>query len=133
MKKSMNISTVLSTVLVIAGFLLSSATIYSQDKGTAKGGGQKLIQAKPLSTPSEAEKLKEGDTIVSACAKCKMMNFTRVDRTAKGGNLGKTSDAGVCPACDVKLSGEGTKHVCKMCGGEMMCCVIPAEKTEATR
>ena len=133
MKKSMNnISTVLSTIMVIVGFLLSNAPAYSQDKGTAKGGGQKLIQAKPLSSPSEAQKLKEGDTIVSACAKCKMMNYTRVDRTAKGGNLGKTSDVDVCPACDVKLSGDGTKHICKMCGAEMMCCVIPAGKSEAT-
>lgn len=133
MKKTMktHISTVLSTFVVIAGFALSNAPAYSQDKGTAKGGGQKLIQAKPLTTASEAQKLKEGDTIVSACAKCKMMNYTRADRTAKGGNLGKSIDAGLCPACDVKLSGDATKHICKMCGAEMMCCVISAEKSEA--
>ena len=134
MKKSMNnISTVLSTIFVIAGFLLANATIYSQDKGTAKGGGQKLIQAKPLNTAVEAGKLKEGDTVVSACARCKMMNYTRVNETAKGGNLGRTNEAETCPSCDVKLSGNTAKHICKMCGGEMMCCVIPAQRSEAAQ
>jgi hypothetical protein len=132
MKTSMKrISTFIVTL--IAGFALSILPAYSQDPGTAKGGGQKLIQAKPLSTTSEAQKLKGGDTIASACPKCKMISYTRLDRTAKGGNLGQSRDTGECPACDVKLSGDSTKHVCKMCGGEMICCVIPSASAEAAQ
>lgn len=131
MNKKMNVSTILSTIVITAGLFFFNTQTFSQEQGTAKGGGQKLIQAKPLNSASDAQKLKDGDAVVSACSKCKMMNYTRVDRTAKGGNLGQTRNSGTCPACDVKLSGDSTKHICKMCGEEMMCSVIPAENSEA--
>lgn len=125
-------SNILSAIVMAAGLFFFNTQAFSQEQGTAKGGGQKLIQAKPLNSASDAQKLKDGDAVVSACSKCKMMNYTRVDRTAKGGNLGQSRNSGTCPACDVKLSGDSTKHICKMCGEEMMCSVIPAaEKSEA--
>ena len=130
--KNMKVSTTLSTIVMAAGLLFFNTQALSQEQGTAKGGGQKLIQAKPLNSASDAQKLKDGDAVVSACSKCKMMNYTRVERTAKGGNLGQSRKSATCPACDVKLTGDSTKHICKMCGQEMMCSVIPAaEKSEA--
>ena len=131
MNKKMNVSAIIPTIVMTAGLFFFNTQAFSQEQGTAKGGGQKLIQAKPLNSASDAEKLKNGDAVVSACSKCKMMNYTRVDRTAKGGNLGQTRNSATCPACDVKLSGDSTKHICKMCGEEMMCSVVPAEKSEA--
>ena len=114
--------------VLLAGVLIGGLTLstQAQDKGSAKGGGQKLIQAKPIAKAVDAQKLKQGDTIVSACPKCKTMNYTRIDGSAKGGGLGQTKDSSACPACDSKLNGDSAKHLCKLCGGEMMCCVVPS-------
>ena len=129
MKKMINwtrltiLASVASVVLGMAG------AAYAQNEGTAKGGGQKLMQAKPLKRDSSA--VKSGDIVISTCPMCKTTSYKRIDTAKGGGGALSETGKGACPACEGKASGTGEmKHVCKMCGAEMICCVIPAKDTE---
>ncbi len=113
---------------LVAFVAFSAPTAQAQE--TAKGGAQKLTEARPLKSGMDVQKLKEGDTVVSACAKCQMISYTRIGETGKGGTQREVKDA--CPSCGSKLSGEQAMHKCKMCGSEMMCSVIPGKSARAT-
>lgn len=118
----------MSAAIGIAALMAVSGSVQVSAQETAKGGGQKLMQAKPLTSQKEMSAARTGDLALSTCPKCKMTHYKRVE-TAKGGAAQlQTGKAQSCPACDGKVSDNGTaKHTCKMCGGEMICCVIPAE------
>lgn len=113
---------------VTALLLGMGGAAYAQNEGSAKGGGQKLMQAKILKTSKDHAGLKNGDIVVSTCAHCKTTSYKRID-TAKGGASAlNESGKGGCPACGAKASSSGEmKHTCKMCKAETVCCVIPAK------
>ena len=102
----------------------------AQAQETAKGGAQKLTEARPLKSGMDVQKLKEGDTVVSACGKCQMISYTRISESGKGGIQREVKDA--CPSCGSSLSGNHATHKCKMCGSEMMCSVIPGKTAKAS-
>src|SRR5260221_8543933 len=85
------------SLLSLAAIISFAPTTYAEDG--AKGGGQKLIEAKSLKSSSDVQKLKAGDLVVEACPKCKMMSYTRIGKTAKGGDLVASKASSHCPAC----------------------------------
>ena len=113
---------------LVAFVALTAPTAYAQ--GTAKGGAEKLTQARPLKSGMDVQKIKPGDTVVSACAKCQTISYTRISEHGKGGTQREMKD--MCPACESKLSGEHATHTCKMCGSAMMCSVIPGKTGTST-
>ena len=118
----------MSAVIGAAVLMAVSGGVQVSAQETAKGGGQKLIQAKPLTAQKEMSAARSGDLVISTCPKCKMTHYKRVEGAKGGAAQLQTGKAQSCPACDAKVGSEGTaKHTCKMCGEEMICCVIPSE------
>ena len=126
MKSILNHIAGAASLLSLAVVISFSPTSYAQEG--AKGGGQKLMEAKPLKSSSDIQKLKAGDLVVEVCPKCKMMSYTRIAKTAKGGELLAAKDSSRCPGCGADLTAADAKHTCKMCGSEMVCCIIPGAK-----
>jgi len=46
--------------------------------------GQKIATFEPLKTAADADKLKEGDTVVKVCRDCGAVTFVRVEKPGKG-------------------------------------------------
>ena len=113
----------------LTALITSTSVAYGQD--TAKGGAQKLMQARALKSGADVQKLKAGDLVVETCPKCMMTSYKRLDGSAKGGGLATMQDS-KCPACGVDMKSDNAKHMCKMCGAEMICCVIPGSVSSGT-
>ena len=126
MKRILNHIVGAASLLSLAVVISFTPISYAQEG--AKGGGQKLMEAKPLKSSSDIQKLKTGDLVVEVCPKCKMMSYTRIAKTAKGGELVGAKSSSRCPGCGADLSAVDAKHTCKMCGSEMVCCIIPSAK-----
>ena len=110
---------------------------FAAETKTAKGGASELMKLKPIKTADDLAVLKEGDSVVMSCPKCKTVYVTKITKENKPG---KTSTVGAavhgCPGCDTKLALEGRgknaqdviTHVCRTCGSEdAFCCVLKAE------
>ena len=122
-------------VAIAAMTALTSASFAAESK-TAKGGASELMKLKPIKTGEDLAALKEGDSVVMACPKCKTVYVTKVTKENKP-NQTSTVGAAVhgCPGCDHKIStaghGKNAKdvitHVCRTCGSEdAFCCVLKA-------
>jgi hypothetical protein len=117
------------------------STASGAEAKTAKGGASELMKLKPIKTEADIAALKEGDSVVMSCPKCKTVYVTKITKENKPG---KTSTVGAavhgCPGCDTKLALEGRgkdakdviKHVCRNCGSaDAFCCVLKGEDGKA--
>jgi hypothetical protein len=105
----------------------------ADDKGSAKGGGQKLIQSKPVKTLEDLSAVKPADMMVMSCPKCKNVTVSYVEMTFKAMEpKDKVKTVYTCPSCNIiTVEGHGkakhdvVTHVCSTCGSkEAFCCVV---------
>lgn len=128
----------LSIALAVATVILIPVTSSAQDKGSAKGGGQKLMQSKPVKTLEDLSAIKPGDMMVTACPKCKNVTVSYVETTFKAMEpKDKVKTVHTCPSCKNSISVEGhgkakhdvVTHLCSACGSkEAFCCVVQKGK-----
>lgn len=131
-----------SSICLAAALALVAGTatsVLAADVKTAKGGASELLKLKPIKTGEDLAALKEGDSIVMSCPKCKTVTVTRITKENKPGQTSAVPAAEhLCPGCDNKLAvtghGKAKKdvitHVCSNCGSkDAFCCVLKAEGT----
>ena len=121
-------------VAIAAITTLTSTSLASEFK--TKGGASDLMKLKAIKTDKDLATLKEGDSIVMACPKCKTVYVTKITKENKPGQTSTTAAAvHGCPGCDNKISTAGhgknakdvVTHVCRNCGSEdAFCCVLKA-------
>lgn len=129
----------LSIALALAAVIAVNSS--AQEKGSAKGGSQKLM--KPVSTLEDLSGIKPGDMMVMSCPKCKDMTVTYVERTFKPmATTDKVKTVHTCPSCNNTITVEGhgkakhdvVKHVCQKCGShDAFCCVLKKKDSESTK
>jgi len=104
----------------------------AQEKGSAKGGAQKLM--KPVTSLEDLSAIRPGDMMVMSCPKCKNVSVSYVERTFKPvATTDKVKTQHTCPSCNNTITVEGhgkakhdvVKHVCQTCGSQdAFCCVL---------
>jgi len=110
------------------GFGLS---LNAADKHLEMKGAQHLQH---LNSPKQAENLKPGDTVAMACAKCKNVAVTRIEKD-RGREFARVGSKHACSGCsseiEVVAAGDHgldkqhlshVKHVCKSCGEKSAFC-----------
>ena len=108
--------------------------INAQEKGSAKGGAQQLMKAKPVNTVEDISTIQPGDMMVMSCPKCKNVTVSYVEPTFKAVEpKEKVKTQHTCPGCNTTITVEGhgkakkdvLKHVCMTCGSkDAFCCVM---------
>jgi predicted RNA-binding Zn-ribbon protein involved in translation (DUF1610 family) len=104
---------------------------------TAKGGASELLKLKPIKTAEDIAALKESDSVVMSCPKCKTVTIIRITKENKPGKTSTVpTSEHLCPGCDNKVTvtghGKAKKdvitHVCSNCGSkDAFCCVLKAD------
>jgi len=122
----------LSIALAVAAVIVMPVNSSAQEKGSAKGGAQKLM--KPVSTLEDLSAIQPGDMMVMSCPKCKNVSVSYVERTFKPvATTDKVKTQHTCPGCNNTITVEGhgkakhdvVKHVCQKCGShDAFCCVL---------
>ena len=134
----------LTSTLAVALAVMTWVSTQTQAAEPVKGG-QKLVQLNQIKTVGDIEALKPGDLVAMACAKCKSIWVTYVDKEAKGGAIlnaqgepTKLEAKHQCPGCKstIEVIGHGKekhdaiKHVCQSCGDDSaFCCAAKAGST----
>src|SRR3954470_7224670 len=83
MKKHMNtkLNNIIGFGLCLAAALAlvtgTATNALADEVKTAKGGASELLKLKPIKTASDIDALKEGDSVVMSCPKCKTVTVTR--------------------------------------------------------
>lgn len=126
----------LSVALAVAAVIVLPVNSSAQEKGSAKGGSQKLMQ--PVRTLEDLSAIQPGDMMVMSCPKCKNVTINYVEPTFKAMEpKDKVTTRHTCPSCKNTITVEGhgkakhdvVKHVCQTCGStDAFCCVLKKEK-----
>ena len=135
MKKQTTLKSLLiGSTLVVALLLATAYTALAQEKGSAKGGAQQLMQSKPIRTLEDLSSIQPGDMMVMSCPKCKNVTIHYVEPTFKAMEpKNKMKTQHTCPGCNTTITVEGhgkakkdvVKHVCQNCGSkDAFCCVM---------
>ena len=124
----------LSVALAVAASIVMPMTLSAQEKGSAKGGAQNLMQSKPIRTLEDLSAIQPGDMMVMSCPKCKDVTVRYVEATFKAMEpRDKVKTQHTCPSCHNTMTVEGhgkagknvVKHVCQTCGSkDAFCCVL---------
>jgi len=122
----------LSIALAVAAVIVMPVNSSAQEKGSAKGGAQKLM--KPVTSLEDLSAIQPGDMMVMSCPKCKNVTVSYVERTFKPvATTDKVKTQHTCPGCNNTTTVEGhgkakhdvVKHVCQTCGSQdAFCCVL---------
>jgi len=138
----------LSVALAAAAVIVMPVNSSAQEKGSAKGCAQQLMQSKPVKTLEDLSAVHPGDMMVMSCPKCKNVTVSYVEPTFKATEpKEKVKTQHTCPSCDNTITVEGhgkakkdvVTHVCKTCGSkDAFCCVLkkgsgPAASIEETK
>jgi len=120
---------VCAAAAVTAALIWVSGTVRAADPAK---GAQRLSELTVIKTVADAEALKPGDMIAMACAKCKSVAVTYVEKkTAKATEpFLKVGEKHLCPGCNAMMEVVGVqkgthtelKHVCKSCGDDSAYC-----------
>jgi hypothetical protein len=103
---------------------------HAQEAMKPMKGGEHLVMLTHISTTTQAEELKPGDTIAMVCAKCKSVMVHNVS-TEKGHiQVMTVGEKHLCPGCNSTITvvgvGKGkkneVKHVCEKCGDDSVFC-----------
>lgn len=96
------------------------------------GAAQHQLHMQHITTQTQAEALKPGDSMSMACAKCKVVTVQKVAADNAHVTMMTVGEKVKCPGCDgtveVVATGKGTgkdaevKHVCSKCGDDAMFC-----------
>jgi predicted RNA-binding Zn-ribbon protein involved in translation (DUF1610 family) len=124
----------LGVALAIAALIVMPVNSSAQEKGSAKGLGQKMMKSQPVRTLEDLSTIQPGDMMVMSCPKCKSVTVTYVEPTFKGtATKEKVKTQHTCPGCNTTITVEGhgkakknvVKHVCQNCGSkDAFCCVM---------
>lgn len=115
-------------------------TTRAQDQTQPMKGGEHLMMLNHISTTTQAEDLKPGDSIAMVCAKCKSVVVQTVT-TEKGHiKLMTPDEKHLCPGCNgiITVVGVGkgasreVKHVCSKCGSSSAFCCATTTKSAPT-
>src|SRR5687768_12191285 len=97
------IQKIIGTACCLALAVAFASTGVAADKGSARGGASELMKLKPIKTGEDVAALKEGDSVVMACPKCKTVTVTRIVKENKPGQTSTVpSSEHLCPGCDNK-------------------------------
>ena len=130
----------LSVALAVAALIVMPANSTAQEKGSARGGAQKLM--KPVTTLEDLSAIQPGDMMVMSCPKCKDMTVSYVERTFKPmATNAKLKTEHTCPSCNNTITVEGhgkakkdvVKHVCQRCGSHDAFCCVLRKGSDSTR
>lgn len=123
-----------AALALVAG---TATNVLAAEVKTAKGGASELLKLKPIKTSEDIAALKEGDSVVMSCPKCKTVIITRITNENKPGQTRAVpASEHLCPGCDNRLTvtghGKGKKdvitHVCSNCGStDAFCCVLKGD------
>ena len=124
----------LTIALAVAAVIVMPISSSAQEKGSAKGGAQQLMQSKPIRTLEDLSAIQPGDMMVMSCPKCKNVTIHYVEPTFKAMEpKNKMKTQHTCPGCNTTITVEGhgkakkdvVKHVCQTCGSkDAFCCVM---------
>lgn len=115
--------------VALAVWLPAQAQDQTQPMKPMKGGEHQMM-LNNITTTTQAEDLKPGDSIAMVCPKCKSVVVQTVT-TEKGHiKLMTPGEKHLCPGCNSTITvvgvGKGAKtevkHVCEKCGGSAFCC-----------
>jgi hypothetical protein len=119
----------LAFAVAVAAWL--PGTVNAQQAMKPMKGGEHLVMLTHISTTSQAEELKPGDSIAMVCTKCKSVMVHNVT-TEKGHIQVMTlGEKHLCPGCNSTITvvgvGKGkkneVKHTCETCGdNSVFCC-----------
>ena len=99
-----------------------------------------MMMLNHITTTSQAEELKTGDTIAMVCSKCKSVMIHNVS-TEKGHiKVMAVGEKHLCPGCQSTITvvgvGKGAKdevkHVCEKCGSDSVFCCATKPGSSAT-
>lgn len=126
-------------VVAFVAWLPAQAQDQTQPMKPMKGG-EHLMMLNHITTTTQAEDLKPGDSIAMVCPKCKSVVVETVT-TEKGHiKLMTPGEKHLCPGCGSTITvvgvGKGAKnevkHVCDKCGGSAFCCATTTNSAPTT-
>lgn len=135
------VSAVATVALGVA--IAFTALAHAQDKNHESRGEthdhdhtMKMTRMTQIKTQSEAEALKPGASIAMVCSRCKIVTVHPVGDDKSHAHMLAVGNTHTCPACDGKVTVEGTgrgngkyqevMHVCAECGEDSMFVVATA-------